>query len=79
MIDMDSDFVTVNTENGKKEAELVSKFKIPNLGDYVIYKLDGEFYGAKYKIDEDNTTLITDLTEKEQQALNEVFQQLEVK
>jgi hypothetical protein len=78
-MDVDSDYVTINTDNGPKQAELVSKFKIPNLGDYVIYKLDDEFYGAKYKIDGDNTTLITDLSLQEQKALNEVFEQLEVK
>ena len=78
-MNVDSDYVTINTDNGLKQAELVSKFKIPNLGDYVIYKLDDEFYGAKYKIDGDNTTLITDLSLQEQKALNEVFEQLEAK
>ena len=77
-MDMNADYITINTTNGKRQAELVSKFDIEELGSFVIYKLDGEFYGAKYKIDGENTTLITDLTEKEELALNEVFKQLGV-
>ena len=73
------DIITINTKDGiKKNAELVSKFDIQGLGEYVIYKLDNNFYGAKYKFDGENTTLITDLTDIEKKALNDVFSQLEV-
>lgn len=75
---VENDYIMINTTRGKRKAELVSKFNIDNLGDYVIYKLNGEFYGAKYIIDGDNTTLISDLTLKEQEAINDVFMQLEV-
>lgn len=55
------DFITINTKDGiKKNAELVNKFDIEGLGEYVIYKLDNKFYGTKYKFDGENTTLITD-------------------
>ncbi len=74
-----SDYITINTKDGKKEnAELVSKFAINGLGEYVIYKIDNQYYGAKYKIDGESTLLITDLTEKEKDFLNETFTQLEV-
>ena len=75
----DGDFITVYTNDGKKEeAELVGRFEIKNLGDYVIYKINEEFYGAKYEINEGNTKLITDLTDQEKEALNEAFLKLEV-
>ncbi len=45
---MKKDFIMVDTSDGKKvEAELVCKYSIQNLGDYVIYKIDGEYYGSK--------------------------------
>ena len=73
------DFITINTKDGiKKNAELVSKFNIHGLGEYVIYKLDNNFYGAKYIFDGENTLLVTDLTDSEKKALNDVFIQLEV-
>ena len=69
----DYDFITINTMDGaKKNAELVSKFEIQGLGEYVIYKLDGELYGAKYKFDGINTKLITELTDNETNILNEM-------
>lgn len=78
MNNKDSDFITLNTENGEREAELISRFTIEGLGEYVIYRLDNEFYGAKYEIDGEKTNLITDLNEIEKHALNEVFSSLEV-
>lgn len=76
----DYDFITINTIDGiKKNAELVTKFEIQGLGEYVIYKLDGLFYGAKYKFDGKNTRLITDLTDSEKNILNEMLSNLEVK
>ncbi len=75
---MEKDYITINTTRGKRRAELVSRFEIDNLGKYVIYKLNGEFYGAKYEINGEDTILIPDLTRKEQEAINDVFMQLEV-
>ncbi len=76
MLNDNDDVITINTENGtKKIAELVSKFDIQGLGKYVIYKLDNKFYGAKCSFDGKNTILITDLTDTEKEALNEVFLQ----
>ena len=73
------DFITITTKDGiQKNAELVSKFDIQGLGEYVIYKLDNIFYGAKYKFDGERTILVTDLTDGEKKALNDVFIQLEV-
>lgn len=74
------DFITINTIDGaKKDAELVTKFEIQGLGEYVIYKLDGALYGAKYKFDGTNTNLITNLTDNEKKILNEMLYNLEVK
>lgn len=76
----DYDFITIKTIDGaKKNAELVTKFEIQGLGEYVIYKLDGALYGAKYKFDGTNTRLITELTDSEKNILNEMLYKLEVK
>ncbi len=76
---MEKDYITINTDDGNTlQAELVSKFELTGLGEYVIYKVDDEFYGAKYEVDGDKTNLITDLTEQEEEALNEIFSHLEV-
>ncbi len=75
---MDGDYITINTDQGKKEAELVTTFKIEGYGDYVIYKLEDQFFGAKYELDGENTKLITDLSDIEKNAMNEVFSRLEV-
>ena len=67
------DFITIKTGDGvTKKAELVTKFEVQGLGEYVIYKLDGCFYGAKYKFNGTNTQLITDLTDSEKNILNEI-------
>lgn len=79
MLENNNDYIVINTKDGvKKNAELVSKFEIQGLGEYVIYKLDGKIYGAKYKLDGKNTILITDLNDTEKKALNDAFAQLEV-
>lgn len=79
MDNRDGDFITINTELGeKKEAELISRFTMEGYGDYIIYRLNNEFFGAKYEVDGDNTKLITDLSDIEKNALNEVFSSLEV-
>ena len=77
---LDGDFITINTKDRtKKTAELISKFKIPNLGEYVIYKIDKMFYGAKYNFNGEETLLDTNLTDIEKKVLNETFYQLGVK
>ena len=74
------DFIVINTEEGiKKKAELVTKFEIEGQGEYVIYKLDNEYYAAKYEFDGTKTNLNKDLTTQEKQMLNDVFNKLEVK
>ena len=49
------------------------KFEIQGLGEYVIYKLDGIIYGAKYQFDGTKTKLISDLTEREKNIINEMM------
>ncbi|MBQ6323977.1 MAG: hypothetical protein IJI22_03995 [Bacilli bacterium] len=79
MIKNDGDYITIITDNGiKKTAELINKFEIQGLGEYIIYKLDNAFYGAKYEFDGENTKLITDLTDNEKASLNEMFKQMGV-
>lgn len=74
------DYITINTKDGmKRKAELVSKFEIEQLGEYIIYKLDGKYYGAKYYFDGNDTNLITDLCDAEKKVINEIFMQLGVK
>lgn len=75
-----NDFVTITTTNGiKKNAELIIKYEVKGLGEYVIYKLEGNLYGAKYQFDGKNTKLITNLTEQEKNIINEMINNLEVK
>jgi len=66
------------TDEGEKEAEIISFINIENLGDYIIYRVDKDFYGAKYELDGDDANLITDLSDKEKEALNEVFERMEI-
>lgn len=75
-----NDFITITTTNGiKKNAELIIKYEVKGLGEYVIYKLEGNLYGAKYQFDGKNTKLITSLTEQEKNIINEMINNLEVK
>lgn len=75
-----NDFITITTTNGiKKNAELIIKYEVKGLGEYVIYKLKGNLYGAKYQFDGKNTKLITNLTEQEKNIINEMINNLEVK
>lgn len=79
MFDKNNDYITINTKDGIKKAELISKFEILGLGEYIIYKLEEKLYGAKYEFDGTHTKLITNLTDEEKQAMNEILLQLEVK
>lgn len=75
-----NDFITITTTNGiKKNAELIIKYEVKGLGEYVIYKLEGNLYGARYQFDGKNTKLITNLTEQEKNIINEMINNLEVK
>ena len=75
-----NDFITITTTNGiKKNAELIIKYEVKGLGEYVIYKLEGNLYGAKYQFDGKSTKLITNLTEQEKNIINEMINNLEVK
>lgn len=79
MLNNEKDYITINTNNGEVlQAELVAKFNIDNLGDYVLYKVNNTIYGAKYEIVNNNTQLITDLSDYEKQAINDVAKSLEV-
>ena len=76
---MDGDFITINNKDGSTVlAELYSKIEIENMGQFVLYKIDNEIYGAKYKINDNKTILDTDLSEAEKEKLNEIFLSLEV-
>lgn len=68
--------MTLNKKDGTTcEVEIVMTFNLENyVGDYVIYKLDNEYYGAKYYDDGVKTSLVTELSIEEQQALNNVFE-----
>ncbi len=72
------DIITVNTDNGSVDAELISRFSIEGMGDYVLYRIDDQVFGAKFEVDGDNTKLITDLSDIEKNAINEVYSSLEV-
>ena len=41
---LDGDFITLNTDSGKKGTELIARFSLEGLGEYVIYRLDGLMY-----------------------------------
>lgn len=71
------EYIVINTKDGiKKQAQLISKFTIEGFGDYVIYKLEDEYYAAKYEFDGQNTKLDNNLSEYEQQVLNEIFSKI---
>ena len=61
-----------------EEVEIVRSFKLENLNqdDYVIYKNNNKYYGAKYIENNGNTDLITDLSDMEKNALSEIFDKL---
>ncbi len=68
--------VTLETDDGEKEAEILTVVTIEGKGNYAIYKVDDEFYGAKYELDENGTKLDADLTNEEKEALNKAFEKL---
>ena len=79
MAEANDDIILANDKNGtKKTIELVSKFDIEGLGKYVIYKLDGSFYGARYRFDGQKTNLEINLSDTEKEVLNTIFKKLVV-
>ena len=73
------DTMTLNKEDGTiEEIEIVITFKLENFNndDYVIYKTNNEFFGAKYIEKSGNTELITDLSDEEKKSLSEIFEKL---
>lgn len=65
----------LKTNSGeKKQVDIIATFKIERYdGDYVIYKLDNEYYGAKYKNKDNSSELITDLSDEEKKIINEFY------
>lgn len=66
------------TDGTTEEVEIVITFKLEELNDkdYVIYKSNGEYYGASF-IEKDNITeLDTNLTFEEQEKMTQVFEKL---
>ncbi len=69
----DKSYITIVLDSGEeKQAELVYKIDIENKGEYIIYLLDDEMYGAKY----DDGNLITDLSDEEKEILNKAFESM---
>jgi len=68
-------FMILNNKDGNTcEVEIVIIFNLENCDDdYVIYKLENEYYGAKYYDKDEKTYLITELSIEEQETLNNVF------
>jgi len=66
------------TDGTTEEVEIVITFKLEELNDkdYVIYKSNGEYYGASF-VEKDNITeLDTNLTFEEQEKMTQVFEKL---
>ena len=61
-----------------EEVEIVMTFKLEEISDkdYVIYKSNGDYYGASFVVKDDITDLDTNLTFEEQEKMNEVFEKL---
>lgn len=61
-----------------EEVEIVMTFKLDGITnkDYVIYKSNGEYYGASFTEKNDITELDTDLTFEEQEQMTQVFEKL---
>ena len=62
------------SDGSTKEVELVVKFKLDKFNDdYILYKLNDEYYAAKYVEEGENTRLITSLSDIEKKALTRVY------
>lgn len=70
------DTMTLNKNDGTTETvEIVMTFKLDkfNNDDYVIYKSNDKYFGARYLEKDENTDLITDLSDDEKKALSDIF------
>ena len=73
------DKMILNKNDGTAiEVEIVMTFKLEkyNNNDYVIYKHSNEYFGAKYKEENEITTLDTNLSNNEKKDLNKAFEEL---
>lgn len=73
------DKMILNKNDGTAiEVEIVMTFKLEkhNSTDYVIYKHGNEYFGAKYKEENEITTLDTNLSNLEKKELNKIFKEL---
>ena len=71
--------ITLTKNDGTtEEIEIVMTFKLEEISDkdYVIYKSNGDYYGASFVVKDDITDLDTNLTFEEQEQMNEVFEKL---
>lgn len=70
--------ILTNIDGTTLEVEIVATFKIQELGDsdYVIYKDNNKYFGARYEETNGTVDLITDLSDNEKKLLNEVFDKL---
>ena len=73
------DTMILNKVDGStEEIEIVMTFKLEyfNNNDYVIYKQNNEYYAAKYVEKDENTELITDLSDEEKKSVSQIFEKL---
>lgn len=74
------DIITLNKIDGTTEkVEIVICFKLENISknnDYVFYKSNNKYFGARYIEKDGNTNLITDLSNEEKVALSNIFDKL---
>lgn len=70
--------ILTKSDGTNEEIEIIMTFKLENISDkdYVIYKSNGDYYGASFVIKDDITDLDTNLTFEEQEQMNEVFEKL---
>ena len=61
-----------------EEVEIVMTFKLEEISDknYVIYKNNGDYYGASFIVKGNITDLDTNLSFNEQEQMNKVFEKL---
>jgi len=78
-------FEIKNSNNEIEKMELISKLRLDEFNkDYIIYKncneTDIHYYAAAYENTDNNdfSNLNTDLSEKEKEALNEIFNKIRV-
>lgn len=64
----------ITRDGEEKQAEIIVSFKIEGYnGDYVIYKIGNDYFGAKYKNMNNSSELITDLSIQEKILINNFY------